>query len=142
MVFSFKLLFHAKNKLLLVTDGTFCRCFVYGLLQLIKELQWSFLARREYHGKVRELNDRLMMVERALTDRDGLTTRPWYKHLVCSPVLPDSDLVIFVLLYLYVYWLARFWYLRGLDLRSIETQWLWIKVVSRGRWCSRQGKRC
>ena len=32
--------------------------------------------------KVRELNDRLMMAERAFADRDGLFERPWYKHLV------------------------------------------------------------
>lgn len=32
--------------------------------------------------KVRELNDRLMMAERAFTDSDGLPGRPSYKHLV------------------------------------------------------------
>lgn len=32
--------------------------------------------------KVRELNDRLMMAERAFADCDGLFERPWYKHLV------------------------------------------------------------
>lgn len=32
--------------------------------------------------KVRELNDRLMMAERAFTDRDGLSGMSWYKHLV------------------------------------------------------------
>lgn len=32
--------------------------------------------------KVREVNDRLMMAERAFTDRDGLFGMPWYKHLV------------------------------------------------------------
>ncbi|KAE7998641.1 hypothetical protein FH972_003166 [Carpinus fangiana] len=35
------------------------------------------------HLKVRELNDRLMMAERAFTDQDGLSQRSWYKHLVC-----------------------------------------------------------
>ncbi|KAM7509602.1 hypothetical protein LguiA_020055 [Lonicera macranthoides] len=35
--------------------------------------------------KVRELNDRLMMTERAFTDRDGLFGRPWYKHLIYAP---------------------------------------------------------
>ncbi|KAA8523186.1 hypothetical protein F0562_009609 [Nyssa sinensis] len=35
--------------------------------------------------KVRELNDRLMMAERAFTDRDGLSGRPWYKHLIYAP---------------------------------------------------------
>ncbi|KAK3210607.1 hypothetical protein Dsin_015313 [Dipteronia sinensis] len=37
------------------------------------------------HFKVRELNDRLMMAERAFTDRDGLFGRPWYKHLIYAP---------------------------------------------------------
>uniref|UniRef100_A0A161Y292 Transferrin receptor-like dimerisation domain-containing protein n=1 Tax=Daucus carota subsp. sativus TaxID=79200 RepID=A0A161Y292_DAUCS len=31
--------------------------------------------------QVRELNDRLMMAERAFMDRDGLLGRQWYKHL-------------------------------------------------------------
>lgn len=35
--------------------------------------------------KVRELNDRLMMGERAFTDREGLAGRPWYKHLIYAP---------------------------------------------------------
>ncbi|KAK2989608.1 hypothetical protein RJ640_027382 [Escallonia rubra] len=36
-------------------------------------------------SKVRELNDRLMMAERAFTDREGLLGRPWYKHLIYAP---------------------------------------------------------
>ncbi|XP_056858416.1 probable glutamate carboxypeptidase LAMP1 [Raphanus sativus] len=40
--------------------------------------------------KVRKLNDRLMMAERALTDRDGLSGRPWYKHLVYGPAKYDD----------------------------------------------------
>ncbi|KAL2251151.1 probable glutamate carboxypeptidase LAMP1 isoform X2 [Sesamum indicum] len=35
--------------------------------------------------KVRELNDRLMMTERAFTDREGLPGRSWYKHLIYAP---------------------------------------------------------
>ncbi|KAJ0986389.1 hypothetical protein J5N97_004745 [Dioscorea zingiberensis] len=35
--------------------------------------------------KIRDLNDRLIMAERALTDRDGLFQRNWYKHLVYGP---------------------------------------------------------
>ncbi|KAL6974473.1 Lysosome-associated membrane glycoprotein 1 [Sarracenia purpurea var. burkii] len=35
--------------------------------------------------KVRELNDRLMMAERAFTDRDGIAGRPWHKHLIYAP---------------------------------------------------------
>lgn len=38
--------------------------------------------------KVRELNDRLMMAERAFTDRDGLSERQWYKHLVSIFMTP------------------------------------------------------
>ncbi|XP_027358753.1 probable glutamate carboxypeptidase LAMP1 [Abrus precatorius] len=37
------------------------------------------------HLKVRELNDRLMMAERAFTDRDGLFGMSWYKHLIYGP---------------------------------------------------------
>ncbi|XP_010420791.1 PREDICTED: probable glutamate carboxypeptidase 2 [Camelina sativa] len=40
--------------------------------------------------KVREINDRLMMAERAMTDRDGLSERPWYKHLVYGPSKYDD----------------------------------------------------
>lgn len=40
--------------------------------------------------KARELNDRLMMAERALTDRDGLSGRTWYKHLVYGPAKYDE----------------------------------------------------
>ncbi|KAF6141717.1 hypothetical protein GIB67_027895 [Kingdonia uniflora] len=40
--------------------------------------------------KVRELNDRLMLAERAFTDRDGLTGRPWYKHLIYGPSKYDD----------------------------------------------------
>ncbi|KAI8554361.1 hypothetical protein RHMOL_Rhmol05G0093100 [Rhododendron molle] len=32
--------------------------------------------------KVREWNDRLMMAERAFIDRDGLSGRPWSKHMI------------------------------------------------------------
>ncbi|XVF34934.1 hypothetical protein REPUB_Repub18cG0101000 [Reevesia pubescens] len=51
----------------------------------IKEAKgWASLWRND-HVKVRELNDRLMMAERAFTDRDGLLRRPWYKHLIYAP---------------------------------------------------------
>ncbi|KAJ8640501.1 hypothetical protein MRB53_017195 [Persea americana] len=40
--------------------------------------------------KVRELNDRLMMAERAFADRDGLFERPWYKHLIYGPLKHNS----------------------------------------------------
>ncbi|KAI3920604.1 hypothetical protein MKW92_013274 [Papaver armeniacum] len=45
---------------------------------------WASLWRR-YPLKAREFNDRLMMAERAFTDRDGLPGRPWYKHLIYGP---------------------------------------------------------
>ncbi|XP_071684521.1 probable glutamate carboxypeptidase LAMP1 isoform X2 [Lolium perenne] len=37
--------------------------------------------------KVRDLNDRLMMTERAFTEREGLSGRPWYKHMIYGPSL-------------------------------------------------------
>ncbi|KAK7245471.1 hypothetical protein RIF29_40317 [Crotalaria pallida] len=37
------------------------------------------------HLKVREINDRLMMAERAFIDRDGLFGMSWYKHLIYGP---------------------------------------------------------
>ncbi|KAG7984173.1 hypothetical protein I3843_04G144900 [Carya illinoinensis] len=40
--------------------------------------------------KVRELNDRQMMTERAFTDRDGLYGRSWYKHLIYGPSEHDD----------------------------------------------------
>ncbi|XP_015691752.2 probable glutamate carboxypeptidase LAMP1 [Oryza brachyantha] len=39
---------------------------------------------------VRDLNERLMMTERAFTDREGLSGRPWYKHLIYAPSLHDD----------------------------------------------------
>ncbi|MBA0575963.1 hypothetical protein Golob_024120 [Gossypium lobatum] len=51
----------------------------------IKEAKGWTSMRRNDHVKVRELNDRLMMAERAFTDRDGLLRRPWYKHLIYAP---------------------------------------------------------
>ncbi|AQL00662.1 Peptidase M28 family protein [Zea mays] len=40
--------------------------------------------------KVRDINDRLMMTERAFTDREGLSGRPWYKHLIYAPSLHND----------------------------------------------------
>ncbi|XP_020970628.1 probable glutamate carboxypeptidase LAMP1 [Arachis ipaensis] len=37
---------------------------------------------KEYQMKVRDVNDRLMMVEHVFTDRDGLLGMTWRKHLV------------------------------------------------------------
>ncbi|KAK8503088.1 hypothetical protein V6N13_025848 [Hibiscus sabdariffa] len=51
----------------------------------IKEAKgWASMWRND-RVKVRELNDRLMMAERAFTDRDGLLRMPWYKHLIYAP---------------------------------------------------------
>ncbi|KAJ4958603.1 hypothetical protein NE237_025714 [Protea cynaroides] len=54
----------------------------------IKEIKerrvWPSFWKRN-HLEVRELNDRLMMAERAFTDRDGLLGRSWYKHLIYGP---------------------------------------------------------
>ncbi|OMO58345.1 hypothetical protein COLO4_34729 [Corchorus olitorius] len=56
----------------------------------IKEAKgWTSMWRND-HVKVRELNDRLMMAERAFTDRDGLLRRTWYKHLIYAPSVHDD----------------------------------------------------
>ncbi|XP_031475387.1 probable glutamate carboxypeptidase LAMP1 [Nymphaea colorata] len=39
---------------------------------------------------VRDLNDRMMMAERAFTDADGLFKGPWYKHLIYGPSKQDD----------------------------------------------------
>lgn len=54
----------------------------------MEENRGWLLVGKKYEMKVRELNDRLMMAERAFTDRDGLTGRSWYKHLV-RLLIPD-----------------------------------------------------
>ncbi|PHT77572.1 hypothetical protein T459_21094 [Capsicum annuum] len=41
--------------------------------------------RRASVREVRELNDRLIMTERTFIDRDGLSSRTWYKHLIYAP---------------------------------------------------------
>ncbi|CAO2178315.1 unnamed protein product [Urochloa humidicola] len=40
--------------------------------------------------KVRDINDRLMTTERAFTEREGLSGRPWYKHLIYGPSLHND----------------------------------------------------
>ncbi|KAK8935621.1 putative glutamate carboxypeptidase 2 [Platanthera zijinensis] len=52
-----------------------------------KELEGkSFLSKwKKNPNEVRELNDRLMMTERAFIDREGLSERPWFKHLIYGP---------------------------------------------------------
>ncbi|XP_065848474.1 probable glutamate carboxypeptidase LAMP1 isoform X2 [Euphorbia lathyris] len=45
---------------------------------------WASMWKKD-QVRVRELNDRLMMAERAFTDQDGLSGRPWYKHLIYAP---------------------------------------------------------
>ncbi|KAK3161893.1 hypothetical protein QOZ80_1BG0082790 [Eleusine coracana subsp. coracana] len=49
--------------------------------KLLQEENWN-VKTRQYTLKVREINDRLIMAERALTNREGLVGRPWYKHLI------------------------------------------------------------
>lgn len=48
------------------------------------------LKAKRRHASVRELNDRLIMTERAFTDRDGLSERTWYKHLIYAPARHDD----------------------------------------------------
>ncbi|KAJ4768510.1 Transferrin receptor protein 2 [Rhynchospora pubera] len=52
--------------------------------QALEEKVWRLSLRKD-KSKVRELNDRLMMTERAFTDREGLSGREWYKHLIYGP---------------------------------------------------------
>ncbi|CAL9166032.1 unnamed protein product [Musa hybrid cultivar] len=54
------------------------------------ELEVGLVGRRKDLLKVRELNDRLMMAERAFTDPEGLFHREWYKHLIYGPSLHDD----------------------------------------------------
>ncbi|XP_043706073.1 probable glutamate carboxypeptidase LAMP1 isoform X1 [Telopea speciosissima] len=59
-------------------------------IKVIQESRvWPSLWKRD-HLEVREMNDRLMMAERAFTDRDGLVGRSWYKHLVYGPSKHDD----------------------------------------------------
>ncbi|CAA0829193.1 Peptidase M28 family protein [Striga hermonthica] len=55
---------------------------------LMESKGWSSV--RIDEQKARELNDRLMMTERAFTDSDGLTGRSWYKHLIYGPSRNDE----------------------------------------------------
>ncbi|KAI3701428.1 hypothetical protein L6452_26491 [Arctium lappa] len=58
---------------------------INGEIEEIKENKgWAFMWKNQ-PWKLREMNDRLMMAERALTDREGLPGRPWYKHLIYAP---------------------------------------------------------
>ncbi|GJS75667.1 probable glutamate carboxypeptidase LAMP1 isoform X1 [Tanacetum coccineum] len=52
----------------------------------IKENKGWALIWKDQPWKLRGMNDRLMMAERALTDREGLSGRPWYKHLIYAPL--------------------------------------------------------
>lgn len=50
---------------------------------------WAWKLKKDQE-KVREINDRLMMAERAFTDAEGLSGRPWYKHLIYAPSKHDD----------------------------------------------------
>lgn len=49
--------------------------------KVLQSQKWD-LNTRERTLKAREINDRLMMAERAFTNREGLAGRPWYKHMI------------------------------------------------------------
>ncbi|POO00557.1 Peptidase [Trema orientale] len=51
---------------------------------VVENKGWQSIWKKD-QSKLRELNDRLMMAERAFTDRDGLLERSWYKHLIYGP---------------------------------------------------------
>ncbi|KAM1361221.1 hypothetical protein COP2_027048 [Malus domestica] len=56
----------------------------------IEQCKANLFIGKKYHFKVRELNDRLMMAERAFTDQDGLLGRSWFKHLIYGPSKHDD----------------------------------------------------
>ncbi|XP_044349858.1 probable glutamate carboxypeptidase LAMP1 isoform X4 [Triticum aestivum] len=63
-----------------------------AVLKVDSELQalqtWKFWSPSQNDPlRVRDLNDRLMMTERAFTEREGLSGRPWYKHMIYGPSL-------------------------------------------------------
>ncbi|KAM3332197.1 hypothetical protein ACQJBY_027794 [Aegilops geniculata] len=63
-----------------------------AVLKVDSELQalqtWKFWSPwRNNPLRVRDLNDRLMMTERAFTEREGLSGRPWYKNMIYGPSL-------------------------------------------------------
>lgn len=76
-IYSLKLKIHTTNFMTM-------KYLKLNLQELQKAKGWASTWKKDQY-KVRELNDRLMMAERAFTDRDGLSGRPWYKHLVCFP---------------------------------------------------------
>ncbi|KAG5547397.1 hypothetical protein RHGRI_013174 [Rhododendron griersonianum] len=54
-------------------------------LQALEENKgWESIWKKDPQ-KVREWNDRLMMAERAFIDQDGLSGRPWSKHMIYAP---------------------------------------------------------
>ncbi|KAK3161905.1 hypothetical protein QOZ80_1BG0082920 [Eleusine coracana subsp. coracana] len=66
--------------------------FKRAVLKVDSELKaletWRSWARwRNNPLKIKDINDRLMMTERAFTEREGLSGRPWYKHLIYGPSL-------------------------------------------------------
>ncbi|GAV84345.1 PA domain-containing protein/TFR_dimer domain-containing protein/Peptidase_M28 domain-containing protein [Cephalotus follicularis] len=68
-----------------IEDLTEAATKIYNQKKAIEESKgWASISKRD-HLKVRELNDKMMMAERAFTDRDGLKGRPWYKHLIYAP---------------------------------------------------------
>ncbi|CAN0900043.1 Probable glutamate carboxypeptidase LAMP1 [Linum grandiflorum] len=50
----------------------------------IKAMRETSTQKKDF-ATVREINDRLMMAERAFTDPEGLPGRKWYKHLIYGP---------------------------------------------------------
>ncbi|XP_058001988.1 probable glutamate carboxypeptidase LAMP1 isoform X2 [Hevea brasiliensis] len=64
-----------------IDDLTKAATKIYNERKAIEESRgWGSILKKD-HLRVRELNDRLMMAERAFTDQDGLSGRPWNKHL-------------------------------------------------------------
>lgn len=62
--------------------------------QFGQALEGSWIVMWNDGQEVRELNDRLMMAERAFTDSEGLKGRSWYKHLVGFTLKPANSSVM------------------------------------------------
>ncbi|GKD17172.1 probable glutamate carboxypeptidase LAMP1 isoform X1 [Tanacetum coccineum] len=58
--------------------------YVYEIQEIKDNKGWALIW-KDQPWKLRGMNDRLMMAERALTDREGLSGRPWYKHCIYAP---------------------------------------------------------
>lgn len=79
---------NSERRVLLITKNKSSICHIWVLKKRLnfQAIQGSEGCASMWTSKpwqAKQLNDRLMMAERAFVDRDGLLGRRWYKHLVC-----------------------------------------------------------